>query len=216
MEYEILAPAGNLLCAEAAINSGANAIYLGLSAFSARANAENFDETALSELIKRAHFLDVKIYVAMNTIVKESEREEFLSLFEQVRERSMAAFCVMGGIFSEGIDLTNDRLIGTVVVGTGLPQVCVERDIIMNYFKDRGLDGFDYAYRYPGMNKVQQAAGRVIRTHEDTGIIGLLDDRFMSRDYTRLFPREWNDIKSVNMAKVSDVINEFWKRISER
>ena len=78
MEYEILAPAGNLLCAEAAINSGANAIYLGLSAFSARANAENFDETALSELIKRAHFLDVKIYVAMNTIVKESEREEFL------------------------------------------------------------------------------------------------------------------------------------------
>lgn len=160
-------------------------------------------------------FKDVDIICQQNSMT-ESEREEFLSLFEQVRERSMAAFCVMGGIFSEGIDLTNDRLIGTVVVGTGLPQVCVERDIIMNYFKDRGLDGFDYAYRYPGMNKVQQAAGRVIRTHEDTGIIGLLDDRFMSRDYARLFPREWNDIKSVNMAKVSDVINEFWKRISER
>ena len=109
--------------------------------------------------------------------------------------------------------MTNDKLIGTVVVGTGLPQVCAERDIIMNYFKEKGMDGFDYAYRFPGMNKVLQAAGRVIRTHEDTGIIGLLDERFAGRDYTCLFPREWNNVKTVNRSNVAKEINEFLERI---
>ena len=96
------------------------------------------------------------------------------------------------------------------MVGTGLPQVCAERDIIMNYFKERGLDGFDYAYRFPGMNKVQQAAGRVIRTHEDTGVIALLDERFAHWDYMQLFPREWSDIKRVRLGKFSDEIEAFW------
>ena len=95
--------------------------------------------------------------------------------------------------------------------GTGLPQVCAERDIIMNYFKNQGLDGFDYAYRYPGMNKVQQAAGRVIRTHSDIGIIALLDDRFTNRDYTQLFPREWKDIKKVRLNSFATEVNSFWK-----
>jgi Rad3-related DNA helicase len=122
----------------------------------------------------------------------------------------------MGGIFSEGIDLTNDKLIGTVVVGTGLPQVCVERDIIMNYFKDKGMNGFDYAYKYPGMNKVQQAAGRVIRTHEDTGIIALLDERFATREYGVLFPREWNDISYVNINEAGVKIDEFVERTYKR
>ena len=119
----------------------------------------------------------------------------------------------MGGIFSEGIDLTNDKLIGVVVVGTGLPQVCVERDIIMNYFKEMGMNGFDYAYKYPGMNKVLQAAGRVIRTHEDTGIIALLDERFASREYASLFPREWNDLSCVNLNGAAKKIDEFVERI---
>ena len=151
--------------------------------------------------------------ICQQNIMKESEREEFLKQFEEIGDKSMVAFCVMGGIFSEGIDLTNDRLIGTVIVGTGLPQVCVERDIILNYFKDKGLNGFDYAYRFPGMNKVQQAAGRVIRTHTDTGVIALLDERFTSRDYKVLFPREWNDIGTVRLGNVSEKITSFWNGI---
>lgn len=108
----------------------------------------------------------------------EEAREIFLETFEEAREDSLAGFCVMGGIFSEGIDLTRDRLIGAVIVGTGLPQVCNDREILRSYFDGRKLSGFDYAYLYPGMNKVLQSAGRVIRTEEDRGVILLLDERF--------------------------------------
>lgn len=103
----------------------------------------------------------------------------------------------MGGIFGEGIDLKNDRLIGAIIVGTGLPQVSDEREILKNYYDERGLSGFDYAFRYPGMNKVLQAAGRVIRTSEDRGVILLLDERFLQREYGALFPREWEREASV-------------------
>ena len=95
----------------------------------------------------------------------------------------------MGGIFSEGIDLTEDRLIGALIIGTGLPQVCREREIVKEYFDKKGMDGFAYAYQYPGMNKVLQAAGRVIRTEADRGMILLMDDRFATISYQRLFPR---------------------------
>ena len=98
----------------------------------------------------------------------------------------------MGGIFGEGIDLKNEQLIGAIVVGTGLPQISNEREILMGYYDKTSLDaGFDYAYRYPGMNKVLQAAGRVIRTVEDVGVIELLDERFLQSEYRALFPREW-------------------------
>ena len=90
----------------------------------------------------------------------EEERENFLRAFEMGREKSLIGFGVLGGIFSEGIDLTNEKLIGTLIIGTGLPQVCNEREILKSYFDQKGLYGFDYAYRYPGMNKVLQAAGR--------------------------------------------------------
>ena len=155
-------------------------------------------------------FSDIYVICQQNSMTEQA-REEFLAQFEETSDRAMVAFCVMGGIFSEGIDLTNDRLIGTVIVGTGLPQVCVERDIIMNYFKDKGFDGFDYAYRFPGMNKVQQAAGRVIRTQQDRGVIALLDDRFATREYMNLFPREWNDIERVRLTTFKDKVEEFWK-----
>ena len=89
----------------------------------------------------------------------EEERENFLRAFEMGREKSLIGFGVLGGIFSEGIDLTNEKLIGTLIIGTGLPQVCNEREILKSYFDQKGLYGFDYAYRYPGMNKVLQAAG---------------------------------------------------------
>ena len=160
-------------------------------------------------VLTQERYADIDVICQQNSMTEEA-REEFLAQFDETGEKSMVAFCVMGGIFSEGIDLTNDRLIGTAVVGTGLPQVCAERDIIMSYFKDKGMDGFDYAYRFPGMNKVQQAAGRVIRTHEDMGVIALLDDRFLNREYTQLFPREWKDIKRVSLGTFTGEIERFW------
>ncbi|MBR5760454.1 MAG: ATP-dependent DNA helicase, partial [Lachnospiraceae bacterium] len=125
-------------------------------------------------------------------------------------ERSLIGFCVMGGIFSEGIDLTHESLIGAIIVGTGLPQVCLERDIMKQTFDAEGEDGFDYAYRYPGMNKVLQAAGRVIRTEEDLGVVVLLDERFLQRSYTRLFPTEWRDYRVVNIDSLYEGVEEFW------
>ena len=135
----------------------------------------------------------------------------FLQYFE-AGDHSIIGFCVLGGIFGEGIDLKHDRLIGSMIVGTGLPQVCHERDIIMHYFDDEGESGFDYAYRYPGMNKVLQAAGRVIRTTEDEGVIALLDERFLQGEYLRLFPREWNDYSVTNHQNVLNEVQEFWAR----
>ena len=123
--------------------------------------------------------------------MKEKEREEFLAAFDNEEDETLVAFCVMGGIFGEGIDLSNDKLIGAIIVGTGLPQICNEREILKNYYDEESGSGFDYAFRYPGMNKVLQAAGRVIRTTEDEGVILLLDDRFLQRDYQMMYPREW-------------------------
>jgi len=150
--------------------------------------------------------------VRQDSGMDESEREEFLSRFEEERDRSLAAFCVMGGIFSEGIDLANDRLIGALVVGTGLPQVCREREILKDYFDRKGMDGFAYAYLYPGMNKVLQAAGRVIRTDEDRGVILLLDERFAGSTYKKLFPREWEQHSYCSVDSVSGYLEDFWSK----
>lgn len=140
----------------------------------------------------------------------EAQREVFLHQFEE--QQNLIAFCTLGGIFSEGIDLVREKLIGCLVVGTGLPQICRERDIVKGYFEELGMNGFDYAYRYPGMNKVMQAAGRVIRTADDRGVIGLLDFRFLEQSYTGLFPREWADCKIVDMHNLEQVLAEFWEK----
>lgn len=141
----------------------------------------------------------------------EEHREAFISEFEQERTKPLAAFGVLGGIFSEGIDLREEKLIGTVIVGTGLPQICTEREILKEYYQQHGSQGFAYAYQYPGMNKVLQAAGRVIRTVQDRGVIVLLDDRFLRRDYLDLFPREWNDYKVCTSDSISEILDEFWE-----
>lgn len=143
--------------------------------------------------------------------MREAEREEFLAAFEKERQGTLAAFCVMGGIFGEGIDLKKDKLIGAVIVGTGLPQISSEREILRNYYDGRGLSGFDYAFRYPGINKVLQAAGRVIRTNEDRGIILLLDERFLQSDYTPLFPREWNERRVCDVRQLKREVDCFWE-----
>lgn len=125
--------------------------------------------------------------------MKEEEREEFLANFDGVHEKSLVGFAVMGGIFSEGIDLKGDRLTGAVIIGVGLPQVGLERDTMKSYFQESGKNGYDFAYVYPGMNKVLQAGGRVIRSEEDRGTLVLVDDRFLTRKYIEMLPEEWQE-----------------------
>lgn len=159
--------------------------------------------------------------------MSEAEREAFLARFRgnetldlqpaigmEIEEEDgvLIGFCVLGGIFGEGIDLKKDSLIGAIIVGTGLPQVCSEREILKQYFEERGENGFDYAYRYPGMNKVLQAAGRVIRTVEDVGVIALLDDRFLQFSYRRMFPREWERFEIMSIGTAAKRVESFWER----
>ncbi len=150
-------------------------------------------------------------YVMQSQYMSEEAREIFLENFEETRENSLIGFCVMGGIFSEGIDLAQDRLIGAVIVGTGLPQVCRERELLKDYFDGQGLRGFDYAYLYPGMNKVLQSAGRVIRTDEDRGVILLLDERFRDSRCREVFPREWKDMGLCQVKNAAERIRNFWE-----
>ena len=153
---------------------------------------------------------DVKI-VCQGQNMREQDREEFLRRFEEERNGSLVGFCVLGGVFSEGIDLTEEKLIGAIIVGTGLPQVCNEREILKQYFERANGNGFDYAYLYPGMNKVMQAAGRVIRTEHDLGVIALLDERFQRTEYRRTFPREWNNMALCRLDTIQSLEDDFWK-----
>lgn len=164
--------------------------------------------------------------IIQSEYMNEEEREAFLARFQgnedcdlqaeismdiEIEDNStLIGFCVMGGIFGEGIDLKKDSLIGAIIVGTGLPQVCNEREILKHYFDEGGENGFDYSYRYPGMNKVLQAAGRVIRTVEDVGIIALLDERFLQVQYRRMFPREWDNFEVVSVDTVGKRVERFW------
>lgn len=151
------------------------------------------------------------VLLCQNSGMKEQEREEFLQQFEEAHTGGLAGFCVMGGIFGEGIDLRNDRLIGAVIVGTGLPQLCREREILRGFYDRRGEDGFFYAYTCPGMCKVLQSAGRVIRTEEDRGVILLLDERFASLRYRRMFPAEWSRPRYCTVRTVGEKAEGFWE-----
>lgn len=149
-------------------------------------------------------------YIVQNAQMNEVQREEFLEAFSEEREKTLIGFCVIGGIFGEGIDLKGERLIGTIIVGTGLAQIDHEGELLRDYYQEHMEDGFAYAYRYPGMNKVLQAAGRVIRTMEDRGIILLLDERFLQREYTGLFPKEWEQYERCQLSNVQEKIATFW------
>lgn len=164
------------------------------------------------------YFLDDDIMlITQNPRMTEEEREGFLNCFSDgitdLSFKSLVGFCVMGGIFSEGIDLKGDNLIGSIIVGTGLPMVSDEREILRVKYDEEGYNGFDYAYRYPGMNRVLQAAGRVIRTEEDTGVVMLLDERFLQTNYTKLFPREWSGAKQVTVNNIKNEVEKLWKTI---
>lgn len=150
------------------------------------------------------------LYIMQSSNMNEESREQFLDNF--ANNRNVVAFCVLGGIFSEGIDLKHDNLIGSIIVGTGLPQICTEREILKRHFDEHeGENGFDYAYRYPGMNKVLQAAGRVIRTNDDVGVIALLDERFMENSSRTLFPQEWSDMQYTRLSQVNEILEAFWE-----
>ncbi|OAS82717.1 MULTISPECIES: ATP-dependent DNA helicase [Metabacillus] len=135
--------------------------------------------------------------ILQNNRLTEDEREQFLQEFKEDSMEPLIAFAVLGGIFSEGIDLKGNRLKGVVVVGVGLPQLCLERNIMKDYFQTTGKNGYDYAYTFPGMNKVLQAGGRLIRSETDTGVIVLVDDRFLTQKYQGLLPGEWRDFTRI-------------------
>lgn len=144
-----------------------------------------------------------------NTELTEIEREEFLAAFVAEPKTSLVAFCVLGGVFSEGIDLKATRLVGSMVVTVGLPQINHEQELLKDYYG--GKKGFDYAYRLPGMNKVVQAAGRVIRDQEDYGVVLLVDQRFENSDYKELFPAHWRHYTSIfNRQELKQNLLHFW------
>jgi DNA excision repair protein ERCC-2 len=142
--------------------------------------------------------------------MNEAEREEFLGLFDRGAEKKVVGFAVLGGIFGEGIDLVGERLIGVAVVGIGLPQICLERDLIREYWQAAGRSGFDYAYTFPGMNRVLQAVGRLIRTDTDRGVVLLIDERFGRRTQRDLFPNWWDAKVVRSAAGIGEMAAEFW------
>lgn len=163
--------------------------------------------------VYRSEFAGENVEILVQgTGMTEVQREEFLGKFQEKNDRSLVGFCVMGGIFSEGIDLAGEKLIGAVVIGTGIPQIGQERELLKEFYDKKGENGFDYAYRFPGMNKVLQSAGRVIRTREDVGVILLLDDRFCTREYEMLFPREWAESTTATLPAVSGILQSFWEK----
>lgn len=147
----------------------------------------------------------------------EAERDAFLSRFSADNQEKLIGLAVMGGAFGEGIDLVGDRLIGVIIIGVGIPQLGLERDLIKEYFDRQSGSGFAYAYQYPGFNRVQQATGRVIRTETDRGIIVLIDDRFNHTRYRQLFPSHWRGVQVVQSSmELKDKLTRFWLRVFEK
>ena len=137
----------------------------------------------------------------------EEARMEFLNRFDVEPEGTLLGFCVLGGIYAEGIDLRGERLIGTAIVGVGLPQVNAEQEILRAYYDRTNGEGFAFAYQYPGMNKVLQAAGRVIR-----GVVLLIDSRFSTASYRNLFPTHWQHFQTVRSApELEQAVAAFWE-----
>lgn len=167
--------------------------------------------------LEQVHQAFVRLYPALPVRKQESAMEEeqkaaFLQAFLPHPAEPLLGFAVLGGIFGEGVDLVGDRLIGVAVVGPGLPQVGPRQDQLRDYFEQSRGCGFDYAYRYPGMNKVLQAAGRVIRTPEDRGVVLLIDDRFVTPDYLRLMPPHWSHLGVVHSETELDLaLRQFWQ-----
>ena len=160
--------------------------------------------------------VDEENIIVQQRDMKVTQREDFLSQFELNPTKTTVGFAVLGGAFSEGIDLVDTRLIGAIVVGVGLPMVSFERDLMKNYYDNQGVSGFDYAYTNPGKNKVMQAAGRVIRSDTDCGVVLLIDERFMTYKYRDLFKVEWSHYKKVNSVdQIKNHLSLFWDKVNK-
>ena len=146
--------------------------------------------------------------------MSESERDEFLNRYRQAYPKSLVGFAVMGGIFGEGIDLVGERLSGAVVVGVGLPGISLEKELIKDYFTHTHNAGYEYAYQYPGINRVFQAAGRVIRSENDRGVVLLVDQRYATHRYRSLLPVEWEPIKVRDQKQFAEKLQKFWSQKS--
>lgn len=157
-------------------------------------------------------------YPKVEVIVQKSgmgarEKEEFLSAFREDRGHLRVGFCVLGGVFGEGVDLPGSRLIGSIIFGVGLPGLSDERNMIEEYFDTSIGQGYDYAYTYPGMNHVLQAVGRVIRRDCDRGVAVLVDDRYAEPKYRALFPKHWQGIQYAGNARsVAEIMHRFWEK----
>jgi DNA excision repair protein ERCC-2 len=143
----------------------------------------------------------------------EAKREAFLERFSSFGQRTLVAFAVLGGVFGEGIDLVGEKLTGVVVVGVGLPQLCGEREVMKDYYATTFGSGFEFAYMYPGFNKVQQAAGRLIRSDSDRGFILLVDERYGKPEYRQVFPDEWHPIEASSPKEVAQRVREFFEDV---
>ena len=167
-------------------------------------------DSVLEQLKER---LPERQILVQDRAMTEADRDVFLARFSAGNQETLVGLAVMGGIFGEGIDLVGERLIGVVVVGVGIPQLGLERDLIKEYFDRQSGSGFAYAYQYPGFNRVQQATGRVIRTETDRGIIVLIDDRFTHPRYRQLFPSHWQGHQVVqSTSELNEKLMRFWSK----
>lgn len=150
--------------------------------------------------------------------MSEGEKQAFLAAFRNREDHTyLIGFCVMGGIWAEGIDLAGDSLIGAIVVGIGMPSLSYEREAMADYYEERYEAGKAYAYLYPGMNRVMQAAGRVIRREGDRGVIVLIDDRFRDPIYRKLIPGLWRGMQFIPDARtLKERIQRFWQETTEQ
>lgn len=170
------------------------------------------------EYLTKVHEAFTKKYPKVKTVLQRrgmtrEERESFIASFREDEGKMRIGFCVLGGSFSEGVDLPGSRLIGSIIVGVGLPGFSSERNLMRDYFENRYENGFDYAYTFPGMNSVLQAAGRVIRREEDRGIVVLIDDRYGTPTYQRLFPNHWKHLKYAgNSSSLAEIARKFWEK----
>ena len=122
-------------------------------------------------------------------------------------------FAIVGGVFGEGIDYLGDKLIGVVVVSTGLPGLDAKTQLVSDHYREQGHDGYDFAYRYPGFTRVLQTAGRLIRSETDSGVVVLVDDRFRQTFYKQLYPESWRVRYPANLASLAEEVDHFWDRL---
>ena len=167
--------------------------------------------------MERVALYFTKKFPAVNISVQKRgmfsiEKDKFLDFFKEDTDILRIGFCVLGGSFSEGIDLPGSRLIGSIIVGVGLPQLSNDLNIIRDFYELKYEKGYDYAYTYPGMNKVLQACGRVIRQESDCGIVVLIDDRYATQQYKNLFPEHWQNINfASSSSELAKIVDSFWR-----